>query len=359
MQEQLLEKWAALISDYCFEVEPGQSVAIQTSTAALPLVRALHNALLEREAFPVLRLTYPEQRLDFHTHARDRQRDLASSVDVAALREVDAYLRIEADDPTLLRDVSAAYLIRERRVGAQLASARAGKRWCVTLYPTTGYAAQADMTLPEFEYFVAKAMFLDREHPVSGWLEVNQRQAALVERLERARTVRLETARTDITLSVAGRVWRNSDGKRNMPSGEVFTSPLEDSASGVAFFDVPTSVSGQRVSGVRLEFREGVVVNASAEEGEAYLLQALETDAGAKRLGEIGIGTNTGIQRGTRNILFDEKIGGTAHLAIGSSYKECGGLNESALHWDLIMDLRQGGRILLDGELFQENGHFV
>jgi aminopeptidase len=359
MNQIHLERWAALLCDYCFEIQPGQSLAIQTSTAALPLVRGLHNALLEREAFPWLRLSYPEQRSDFHAHAHGLQLERAGPADVAALERVDAFLRIEADAQTLLRDVPPAKLMRERRTSAQLSSARAGKSWCVTLFPTAGYAEQAGMSLPDFEAFVVNAMFLDREQPVSGWLEIRARQTSLVERLERAKIVQLETARTRLTLDVGGRVWRNSDGKRNMPSGEVFSSPWESSAQGTVFFDVPTNVSGHRVSGVRLDFRDGVVVNASAEQGEPYLLQALETDEGARRLGEIGIGTNAGIQRGTGNILFDEKIGGTVHLAVGSSYAECGGLNRSALHWDLIMDMRVGGRVLLDGEVFQENGRFV
>jgi aminopeptidase len=359
MQSEQLKKWAALLTDYCFEVQPGETIAIQTTTAALPLVQALHNIILERGAYPLLRLAYPEQRSDFHQHAVGKPLEFVSSADVSAMREVDAYLRIEAEDSSLLKTIAPEKLIRERRTSGQLATARTGKRWCITLFPTPAYAAQAGMSLPEFEAFVEGAMFLNRSDPVSGWLEVREMQAALIPRLERAKTVTIESEKTNITLNVAGRVWRNSDGKRNMPSGEVFSSPLEDSANGTAFFDVPSRVSGQDVSGVTLEFKNGVVVNASAETGEAYLLEALETDEGARRLGEIGIGTNAGIQRGTRNILFDEKIGGTAHLAIGSSYAECGGLNKSALHWDLILDLRGGGRILLDGEVFQENGRFV
>jgi aminopeptidase len=355
MQTSLLTRWAELLCDYCFEIKPNQTLLLQTTTEALPLVRAIHNALLEREAFPVLKLQYPEQLEDVYAHARDAQLEHLATAEIEQMRHVDAFLRIEA--PRVNAQTSSPErAMQYRRTAAQLSDARAGKPWCVTLYPTESAARTANMTLPEFEDFVTGAMFLHLDDPVQGWQGICELQAGLIERLQQAKTIRLETARTDITLRVDGRTWRNSDGKRNMPSGEVFTSPLENSANGVAHFDVPTVFSGFPVSGVTLEFKDGQVVKARAEEGEAYLLQALEIDAGAKFLGEIGIGTNSGITKATRNILFDEKIGGTAHLAIGKSYTECGGTNQSALHWDLIMDLRGGGRIWVDGEVFQENG---
>ena len=170
--------------------------------------------------------------------------------------------------------------------------------------------------------------------------------------------MRIEAEGTDLTLSVAGRTWINSDGRRNMPSGEVFTGPHESSAEGRIRFTVPSSPRGVEVAGVELELREGRVVAARAERGEAYLRAALDTDAGASRLGELGIGTNTGIDRPVGAILFDEKIGGTVHLALGRSYPETGGVNESALHWDLICDLRQGGRLSADGETVMQDGTF-
>jgi aminopeptidase len=359
MDQLRLERWAALLCDFCFEIKAGQSLAVQSSTVALPLVRALHNALVARGAHPVLRLSYPGQRADFHRFATDDLLDHAAPADLAALERVDAFLRIESEDGSGLAGVDPARLIRERKMLGQHGAARAGKRWCITLYPSSELATQADMTEREFTEFVANAMFLDRADPVSGWLEVRALQAGLIQKLEGARMIRLETARTDLTLEATGRTWRNSDGQRNMPSGEIFTSPLETSANGTVFFDVPTRVNGQDVSGVELTLEDGVVTRATAQQGEAYLLAALETDAGARRLGEIGIGTNAGIGRATRNILFDEKIGGTAHLALGSSYAECGGLNKSALHWDLILDLRTGGRISVDGKPFSQDGRFV
>jgi aminopeptidase len=210
-----------------------------------------------------------------------------------------------------------------------------------------------------FAAFVRGALFLDRDDPSAAWRELGAFQAGLIERLSSARELRIEAPGTDLTLRVEGRIWANSDGRRNMPSGEVFTGPLEDSANGTIRFTVPSSPRGVAVEDVELTFRDGEVVAASAARGDDYLQRTLATDPGARRLGEIGIGTNRGIDRPIGAILFDEKIGGTVHLALGRSYPETGGINESAVHWDLICDLRQGGRLTADGEVVQENGAFV
>ncbi|MFL5903414.1 MAG: aminopeptidase, partial [Solirubrobacteraceae bacterium] len=195
--------------------------------------------------------------------------------------------------------------------------------------------------------------------PVEAWRELTAFQATLVERLEQARELRIQADGTDLTLRVDGRTWINSDGRRNMPSGEVFTGPLEDSASGRVRFGVPSSPSGVEVEGVELVFEDGVVVEAKAERGQDYLDATLDSDSGARRLGEIGIGTNFGLDRAVGAILLDEKIGGTVHLALGRSYPETGGLNESAVHWDLICDLRTGGTLTADRTSIQRDGQFV
>jgi aminopeptidase len=359
-EHPMMGKWAALLTDYCLEVQPKQSVMISSSTIAEPLVRALHNAILQRGAYPILRLSYPEQVEDFYKHATDTQLDQASDVNKLEMGAMNATLRILADSNTKsLTEIDPSLQTRTRRANLETAKIRQSKRWCLTLFPTHAFAQDAGMNLEQFTAFVYKAMFLDRPDPVAAWQEIHTMQAALIERLTRAKTVRLEADGTDITLDVTGRVWRNSDGKRNMPSGEVFTGPIEQSANGFVKFTVPSSVHGHDVSGVQLEFKDGLVVKATADTGRDYLLKSLETDAGAKRLGELGIGTNYGIGRGIKEILFDEKIGGTVHLALGSSYPETLGTNQSALHWDLILDMRGGGRITLDGEVFQENGQFV
>jgi aminopeptidase len=230
-----------------------------------------------------------------------------------------------------------------------LAEARSARRWSITQWPTPALAQQAGMSDAGYEAFLGRALFLDRPDPVGAWRELSARQARLVGQLADAREIRIEADGTDLRLRVDGRTWINSDGRRNMPSGEVFTGPLEDSAEGTIRFTVASN-PGVEVEDVRLTFRGGAVVEASAGRGDGYLQAALATDAGARRLGELGIGTNPGIDRSTGSTLLDEKIAGTIHLALGRSYPETGGVNSSALHWDLICDLRADGRLTIDGE---------
>jgi aminopeptidase len=253
------------------------------------------------------------------------------------------------DNATALAGVDPTRISRAARARLPVREAAAHRRWCISLWPVPALAQQAGMSTRAFADLVNRALFLDRPDPVAAWGELRERQQRLIDTLSTANEIRIEAPGTDLTLQVGGREWRNSDGKRNMPSGEVFTSPIEDSANGSVHFTVPSSPSGVDVTGVRLRFEAGEVVEASAEHGDDYLQTTLQTDAGARRLGEIGIGTNTGIDRPTGLILLDEKIGGTVHLALGRSYPETGGRNESAIHWDLVCDLRDGGRLTADG----------
>ena len=249
-------------------------------------------------------------------------------------------------------------MARAAKARGALREAVLKRRWAITLWPTPASAQQAGMSTGDLQAFVEQALFLDREDPVAAWGELREFQARLIERLVPAREIRIEAEGTDLRLNVEGRTWINSDGRRNMPSGEVFTGPHEDSAEGHIRFTIPTSPRGVVVEDVTLEFREGLVVHARAERGDRYLQATLETDAGARILGELGIGTNFGIDRAIGAILFDEKIGGTVHLALGRSYPETGGTNQSGVHWDLICDLRQNGRLTADGEPLLENGAF-
>jgi len=215
------------------------------------------------------------------------------------------------------------------------------------------------MPLPDYEDFVTRAMFLDRPLPRADWQELGGRQAALVKFMTGVQTVRIEADGTDLTLSVAGRTWINSDGRRNMPSGEIFTGPIEDSVTGRLRSSFPVCRDGRVLVGINLEFHQGNVVAASAAQGQDYLLAMLDLDSGARRVGELGLGLNGGIDRFTGSILYDEKIGGTVHVALGQSYPETGGLNNSALHWDLIVDTRTQGRLSADGRLVMENGRWL
>src|SRR3954447_17692322 len=215
------------------------------------------------------------------------------------------------------------------------------------------------MTRDDYGAFVERALFLDQPDAARSWGELRAFQDELIARLSKASQLHLEAEGTDLKLEVGRRIWVNSDGRRNMPSGEVFTGPVETSANGTVRFTVRSAPSGVDVDGVELTFRDGEVVAATAASGNDYLQAALATDEGARRLGEIGIGTNFGIDRPIGATLFDEKIGGTVHLALGRSYPETGGKNESALHWDLICDLRQGGRLTADGDVVLQDGRFA
>lgn len=353
--------FADLLTGYCLEVEKGQQVLVRSTSLAAPLLLEVQRAILERGAWPFLRVEVPGQTRGFYDHAQEWQLDDFPDLALTEVKKCQRQLGIQApDDVRALVGVDPARIARAARARQPLREATMRQRWCSTLWPTPAAAEHAGMTLEDFQAFVAGALFLDRPAgAVAAWGELSAFQAQLIKRLEKARTIHIEAEGTDLTLDVKGRTWVNSDGKRNMPSGEVFTGPREDSAEGRIRFSIPSSPSGVQVSGVELEFRAGEVVSARAEEGEEYLLRALETDAGAKRLGELGIGTNFGIDRPIGAILFDEKIGGTVHTALGRSYPETGGKNESALHWDLICDLRRGGTISADGVVIQRDGRFV
>jgi aminopeptidase len=351
--------YARLLSGYCLDAQPGQQVVVRSTTLAAPLLLALQRELLERGAWPLLRTSLPGQDEGWWAAAQDAHLDAFAPAELAEAEGTDASLTIQApDNTTALAGVDPARMARAARARAPIREAGLRRRWCGTLWPTPAAAQQAGMGTAELAAFVRRATFLDRDDPAAAWRALHDLQARLIERLSSARELRIEAEGTDLRLSVAGRTWVNSDGKRNMPSGEVFTGPVEDSAEGRIRFSIPSSPRGVEVAGIELELRAGRVVDARAERGHEYLLATLDTDPGARYLGEIGIGTNAGIDRPIGAILFDEKIGGTVHLAVGRSYPETGGTNESAVHWDMICDLRRGGRLTADGEVIQEDGRF-
>lgn len=352
--------FADLLVGYCLDPAPGAQVLVRATDLAAPLLVELQRALLQREAWPLLRVELDGQTEGFYAHARERQLDTVPPALQAEAEHADASLSIQAPHALgTLAAVDPVRLTRVARARNPLREIALRRRWATTLWPTPALAAQAGMSLAELEAFVSRATFLDRPDPVAAWTALRERQARLIERLQDVRELRILAEGTDLTLQVAGRTWVNSDGKRNMPSGEVFTGPLESSAQGTIRYTIPSAPAGFDVAGVELTFRDGEVVEHRAERGADELERALATDDGARFLGELGIGTNFGIDRAIGVILFDEKIGGTVHTALGRSYPETGGVNDSALHWDLICDLRQGGRLLADGEPLLEDGRFV
>ena len=354
------DQFAALICDWCLEVQAGQKVLISTSTLAQAPTLALVSTLAARGAWSSLDLEPPGSRVAFLHHAPAELLEVANPFRVAALQTADAVLHIDAPANTReLAGTDPSLLARVATANRRLSEIRMSRRWAISLWPTPALAQEAGMSERDYGALLQRALFLDRPDPVAAWRQLREDQQVLVDRLSPAREVRIRSERTDITLGVAGRTWRNSDGKRNMPSGEVFTSPHETSANGHICFDVPSNLRGAHVSDITLTFVDGVVTQAHAEQGDEHLQAQLGTDAGARRLGEIGIGTNFGITRATGSTLLDEKIGGTVHLALGRSYPECGGLNESAIHSDIVCDLRAGGEISVDGEVISRDGRFL
>jgi aminopeptidase len=354
------ERFADLLCDWCLEVAPGQQIRIGSTVLAMELLDALHAAVLDRGAWPIMDMRSPAWDAGFYAHAGDRQLDSFPSADRAAAEAIDASLTIDAPaNAAALADVDPARVQRAAVARAPLREIRADRRWAISLWPTPALAQLAGMSEQRYAQFVQRALFLDQPDPVAAWTALARRQQELVTRLSPRREIRIQADGTDITLGVGGRTWINSDGRRNMPSGEVFTGPLEDSANGTIRFTVPTGPRGVVVTGVQLTFRDGRVVEATAEQGQDYLDAALATDDGARLLGEIGIGTNTGIDLPTGHILLDEKMAGTVHLALGRSYPESGAVNRSTLHWDLICDLRQGGILTADGETIVSDGALV
>lgn len=361
MKDERLEKLARVLVDYSVEAREGEQVVVFGEVGAEPLVKAVYTRLLQVGAVPVLQLGLPGLQELFFEHAGDVHYASIPSIRRFIAEEADAEIGIKAPSNTrALANVDPAKQQALAELNRPLSETMLAKnRWVLTLFPTAALAQEASMGQGEYEDFAFSAMGLDEEDPVGYWQNKSEEQAKLKERLEAARELRLVGPGTDLTLSVEGRTFVNSAGRRNMPCGEVFTGPIEDSANGHAYFGVPAAIGGREVAGVRLRFEDGKVVGSEAEKGGEYLESLLDTDAGARYLGEIGIGTNYNIGRASGNVLFDEKLGGTVHLAIGRSYKETGGQNDSSVHTDLVCDLRGDGELYADGELIQKNGRFL
>ncbi|HEX2742642.1 MAG TPA: aminopeptidase [Rubrobacter sp.] len=361
MTDERVGKLARVLVDYSVEAGEGDQVLVFGEVGAEPLIKAVYARLLQVGAIPITQVSLPGMQELFFEHAKKHHYDEIPGITRAIYEGAHAQIGIRSPSNTrALANVDPARQQALQRRNKPLGEMMLEKdRWVVTLFPTEALAQEAQMSLSEYEEFAFEAMGLNEEDPVRYWSEKSAEQERLKQRLEVAREIRIVGPGTDLTLSVEGRTFVNSAGRRNMPCGEVFTGPIEDSANGTVYFGVPAAIAGREVSGARLRFEEGKVVEASAEKGEEYLMSLLDADAGARYLGELGIGTNYGIRKASANVLFDEKLGGTVHLAIGRSYAETGGKNDSSVHTDLVCDLREGGELYADGELIQDNGRFL
>lgn len=366
MKNPIIEKWAKALVDYSVEVHPGQSVVITGHTAAEDLLVACANEVVARGAHPIVWPLVEGTAPYLLQHGNDEQLQWLSPFETYMRKEADVVINIRAETNTRrMSDVDPArqrlFTAARNELGAAFMQRAADGEldWTLTLYPTDAYAQDANMDTAAFTDFVLRAMKLDQDDPVAAWLKLRDDQQRLIDWLDGKSEIRLTGEDTDLTVNVAGRTWINSDGKRNFPSGEIFTGPVESSANGHVRFSFPVVTGGRRIDDIRLRFKDGKVVDASAASNEEYLITTLDTDEGARYLGEFAFGTNFDIQQFIGNILFDEKIGGTVHMALGRGYPETGSTNVSAIHWDMICDLRQGGKITVDGETFQEGGRFV
>ncbi|MGC8668466.1 MAG: aminopeptidase [Chthonomonadales bacterium] len=359
-------RFAETLLNYSLSVREGDIFLVRTSPLATELLTEIYRLALQAGAFVSHELSFDGQSALYYGHAQPEHLDWVAPWELLQAQTVTTRLTINA--PYNTREAAgadAAKLSRRARALGELGritrqrAAAGDLRWCSTLFPTHALAQEAGLSLREYEDFVYHAMFLTQEDPIAAWRAFSVQQQAIANRLEQVRTLRIVARDTDLELSVAGRRWINSDGRRNFPSGEVFTSPVEDTARGHIRFSYPAVANGRDVEDVHLWFEKGRVVRAEAGRGEEYLRAMLDTDPGARYLGEVAVGNNYNITRFTRNTLFDEKIGGTCHLALGASYPDTGGLNDSAIHWDMVCDLRQGGAIYADGELIHKDGRWL
>jgi aminopeptidase len=366
MSDPRVTNLAKILVGYSTEVKEGEVVAIDGETAAAPLLLAVYEEVLSAGAHAVMNVALDGQIAAYFKHAADPQLEWISPFAEWMVDNVDVRIAIGASTNT--RELSGVppekQTKRQAATGelmtrAMKRAAEGSFRWVYTLFPTSAYASEAEMSLADYEDFYYGACLADDGDPMSAWKRASEETVRLAGWIEGHEEVRVTAPGTDITLGVAGRKFIPCVGDHNMPDGEFFTGPVEDSVEGEVSFHLPAVIGGREVSGVRLKFESGRVVDATADRGEEYLITLLDTDEGARTLGELGIGTNYSIDRGTREVLLDEKLGGTVHMAVGAAYPESGGTNDSAVHTDLVCDLRLGGKLEVDGVVMQEDGKFI
>jgi aminopeptidase len=367
MRDPRIDKLAHVLTHYSTAVKQGDVVMLIGPPFAAPLIVVLYREVLQAGGHPIVRMSPEECIRTLYEYGTDAQLSFVDPLERREVEIADVVIHVLAPENThALAGVDPskqAIYSRARRPLMDLFLQRAAEkslRWVVTQLPCQAAAQDAGMSLPEYEDFLFATALLDHDDPPGAWRSLSNRQARLIDFLKQAGELRLTApAGTDLRLTVEGRTWINGDGRENFPDGEVFTSPVEDATAGVVCFDFPALYKGREVRGARLAFRGGRVIDASAQYGEELLVSMLDQDPGARVLGEVAFGCNYGLTRYTHNTLIDEKMGGTFHLALGASYPATGGKNSSALHWDMVADLRCGGRIDVDGKTISTNGRFL
>ncbi len=366
MSDIRLQRLAKLLVQYCTEVKPGDWVGIMGDVLTLPGLREVYREVLAAGGHPHLIMSDEYMARVLLREGSDEQLTWLNPAMTEYIDHGDVYIRLGSSSNTRAMTSIPAKRMQQMRAAQRPwldtrlnRSANGDFRWVGTWYPNEASAQEANISLEEYEDFVYGATFCDQGDPVAEWHKISAMQAQKIDWLKGRKHITLKGPEIDLQLSIAERTFVNSDGHKNMPSGEIFTSPVEDSVNGWVRFSYPSIVGGRAVSGIELKFEQGKVVEASAQENEDLLHAQLDTDEGSRYLGEFAIGTNFGINRFTGNILFDEKIGGTVHMAIGMGYPETGSKNRSAVHWDMICDMRNESEIHVDGDLMYKNGEFV
>lgn len=371
MSDSRVQKFAKVLVEHSTQVAPGDRILIEATTAAEPLVRELFIQIMEKGGHPHPMIAFPgmmpfSQDEFYLTYANENQLDFVPTFYKLAYDQFEGRIRIHSSTNTHgTTSINPAKVQRRNRATSPITEAqmrRGGEgrfKWVTTLYPTDAYAQDASMSLKEYEDFVFGAVHTNEDDPITFWKSTATGQQKAIDFLADKHLVTLRGPNVDLTLSIQGRKFNNSTGTHNMPDGEIYTGPVEDSVNGWVKFTYPAIYQGVAVEGAELTFNRGRVDRARAEKNQDYLVQMLESDLGARYLGEFAIGTNFDIHRFTGNILFDEKIGGSFHMALGAGYPETGSKNKSSIHWDMICDMRKDSEITADGELFYKNGQFV
>lgn len=366
MADSRVQKLAEVLVHYSLGVQKEWWVRLEGSTEAAPLLSAAYVEVLKAGGYPMVRTSLPGLGYLGMKHASEEQLRFISPTARMETQKLDAILSVWGDTNTKeMTNVDPKRMAISRTANRPLFDkmlsriAAGDLHWCGTQFPTAAAAQDAEMSLHEYEEFVYGAGLLDKKDPIAEWKKVSARQATMAAALGKLKTIRVVGLDTDLSFTVEGRKWINCDGRQNFPDGEIFTGPIENSAEGKIRYTFPAVHGGKEVQNVRLAFHKGKVVEAQADKGEEYLHAMLDTDPGARFVGELAFGTNYGIRQFTKNTLFDEKIGGTLHIAVGASLPESGGLNKSALHWDMVCDTRKGFVVYGDGKPVMKDGKWL
>lgn len=365
MADIRLNKLAKLLVNYSTEVKKGDFVLVGCEDVSEQWMREVVKEAIKAGAHVETLLESHEVKNIKLKYSTEEQLQQENFIQRTALEKADVWLTAWGSKNTKVNSNISADKLQLAAKGAsswrKVYSQRMGEgslRWCGTQFPTYADAQEASMSLEEYEDFVYGAGLLDKDDPAAEWKKISEMQERWVKYLDTKKELHIISEETDIKVNIENRKWINCDGKVNFPDGEIFTSPVEDKIDGYITFSFPGIYMGKEIEGIRLEVKRGKIVKATAKKGEELLQKLLSIDEGASKFGEVAIGTNYGIKKFTRNMLFDEKIGGTVHMAIGDSMAEAGGKNNSNIHWDMLCDMRNCGKIYADGELFYENGQF-